>query len=85
MNLVSRVYSIVLPDVTLDTAVSPELVLQQVGVVGGGDEVMAQWLAHVLVELLHSWVKNRAFGRDEIHQQAVDRHCLTLLRCATED
>lgn len=37
-----------LPDVSLHTAVSSELVLHQIGVVGGGDEVMAQRLAHVL-------------------------------------
>lgn len=38
-------------DVCLQAAVSSQLVLQQVGVVRGGDEVVAERLAHVLVEL----------------------------------
>jgi len=38
-------------DVCLQAALSPQLVLQEVGVVRGGDEVVAERLAHVLVEL----------------------------------
>lgn len=48
----------VVPDVSLHTALSSELVLHQVRVVGGGDEVMAQRLAHVLEDAPLLWVKD---------------------------
>lgn len=51
-----------LPYIPFHTAVSSELVLHQVGVVGGGDEIMAQRLAHVLEDTLPLWVKDGAFS-----------------------
>ncbi len=35
-----------------------QLVTHQVGVVWGGDEVVAQWLAHVLVHIVVLWVED---------------------------
>lgn len=51
-----------LPDVSFHTALSSELVLHQVGVVRGGDEVMAQRLAHVLVDAPPLWVEDGALS-----------------------
>lgn len=50
----------VLPDVSLNAALSPKLVLHQIGVVGGGDEVMAQRLGHVLEDSLALGVEDGA-------------------------
>lgn len=50
----------VLPDVSLHAALSPELVLHEICVVRGGDEVMAQWLAHVLEDAPPLWVEDGA-------------------------
>lgn len=50
------------PDVSLHAAMSSELVLHEVGVVGGGDEVMAQRLAHVLEDAPPLCVKDGALS-----------------------
>lgn len=50
----------VLPDVSLHTALSSELVLHEICVVRGRDEVMAQWLAHVLKDTPPLWVEDGA-------------------------
>lgn len=57
-----RLFQQALPDISLHTALSSELVLHQVGVVGGGDEVMAQRLAHVLEDAPPLWVKDGALN-----------------------
>lgn len=64
----------VVPDVSLHTALSSELVLHQVGVVGGGDEVMAQRLAHVLEDAPLLWVKDGVLSGAKVHQEAVKCH-----------
>lgn len=63
---------------------APELVLQQVCVVRGGDEVVAQGQRHVLVDALVLWVEDRALGRAQVHQEAVNRHGLEVLSCECE-
>lgn len=55
------------PDIPLHTAVSSELVFHKVRVVGGGDEVMAQGLAHVLVNAPTLRVKDGALIRAKVH------------------
>lgn len=56
-----------LPDIPLHTAVSSELVFHKVCVVGGGNEVMAQGLAHVLVNTSMLRVKDAALFRAKVH------------------
>lgn len=51
-----------------------ELILHQVGIVGGGNKVMAQGLAHVLEDTPPARVKNGALRRAKIHQEAIKRH-----------
>lgn len=62
------------PDVSLHAAMSSELVLHEVGVVGGGDEIMAKRLAHVLEDAPPLWVKDGALSRAKVHQEAVKCH-----------
>ena len=50
------------PDVSFHTALPSELVLHQVGVVGGGDKVMAQRLVHVLEDASPLWVEDGALS-----------------------
>ena len=64
----------VLPDVPLHTALASELVLHQVRVVGGGDEVMAQRLAHVLEDAPPLWVEDGALSRTKVHQEPIKCH-----------
>lgn len=52
----------------------PELVLHQVGVVGRGDEVVTQRLAHVLVNASAMRVKDVALDRAQVHQETVEAH-----------
>lgn len=65
---------VLLPDVSLHTALSSELVLHQVGVVGRWDEIMTEWLSHVLKDPPLLWVKNGAFSWAEVHQKAIKCH-----------
>ena len=60
--------------VRLQAALPPELVLQQVCVMGGGEEVVAEWLAHVLVEVLVLHVEDGALLRAQVQLEAVQRH-----------
>ena len=60
--------------VCLQAALAPELVLQQVGIVGGGEEVVAERLAHVLVEVLVGGVEDGALLGTQIQLEAVQRH-----------
>ncbi len=69
-------------DVRLQAAVSSELVLQEVGVVWGGDEVVAKRLAHVLVKLSMLRIKYGALLWAEVHLEAIERHGALLLGCA---
>ena len=69
-------------DVSLQAAVSSQLVLQQVGVVRGGDEVVAERLAHVLVELSVLRFENGALLWAEVHLEAIEGHGALLLGCA---
>lgn len=60
-----------LPDVALDAAVAPDLVLYQVSVVGGGDEVMAEGLAHVLPQCPVLGIEDGALRGAEVHEEPV--------------
>jgi len=60
-----------LPDVALDAALAPDLVLYQVGVVGGGDEVVAERLAHVLPQHPVPGVEDGALRGAEVHEEPV--------------
>lgn len=67
------------PDVGLGTARPFELVFHQVGVMGGGDEVMIEWLPHVLVHLNVGGVKDQTFQMGQVLQEAVSGEVLFLL------
>lgn len=63
-----------LPDISLHTTMPSELILHQVGIVGGGNKVMAQGLAQVLEDTPPPRVKNGALRGAKIHQEAIKRH-----------
>lgn len=63
-----------LPDVSFYTALSSELVLHQVRIVGRGDKVMAQRLTHILEDAPSPWVEYGALSRAEVHQESVKCH-----------
>lgn len=48
-------------DVGLQAAVATQLILQEIGIVGGRDEVVAERLAHILMELVELRFKYGAF------------------------
>lgn len=75
-----RLYSF-LPDVWLCAAVPCQLVLGEVCVVGGGDEVVCQWVLHVLVNPGMLWVKYTVLLRQHIHGETIGGHELVLLGC----
>lgn len=58
-------------DVSLDTARSFELILQEIGVVRGGDEVVAERPAHVLVDVLVAGVEDQTVLLVQVHEEAV--------------
>lgn len=60
-----------LPDVALNAALASDLVLNQVGIVGGGDEVVAERLAHVLPQCLVPGVEDGALRGAEVHEEPV--------------
>lgn len=66
-------------DVGLCAAASFELVLHQVGVVGGGNKVMVERLGHVLVHFLMGGVKYKPLLLMQVHQETVFGHVLLLL------
>lgn len=70
-----------LPDVGLCAAGPLELVLHQVGVMGGGDEVMVNWLGHVLVHFLVGGVEDKPLLLVQVHQETILGHVLLLLGC----
>lgn len=70
-----------LPYVGLSAARAFKLILHQVSVVGGGDEVMVEGLAHILEHLLMSGVKDRALLLVQVHEEAILGHMLILLGC----
>lgn len=75
---------VTVPDVCLSTARSFELVLHQVGVMGGGDEVMIEWLPHVLIHTDVGGVKDQTFQMGQIAQEAVFGHVVILLVWITQ-
>jgi len=72
------------PDVSLGAAGATDLVAGQVGVVGGGDEVVAQGLAHVLVHLGVLLVEDVTSRREEVHHEAIQHHQVLLPGCGTQ-
>lgn len=69
------------PYVALCAARTLELVFQKVRVVRGGDEVVVQRLAHVLVHALTGRVYEQGFGLVQEHQKAILRHQLLCFGC----
>lgn len=70
-----------LPDVRLRAAVSSQLVLGEVGVVRGRDEVVSQRSPHVLVHSGVVRVENTVLLRQHVHGESVGGHELVLLGC----
>lgn len=70
-----------LPDVWLCAAVSSQLVLSEVGVVGGRDEVVCQWVFHVLVNPSMFRVDYTVLLRQHVNGESVGGHELVLLGC----
>lgn len=64
-------------NVSFHAAGPPQLVFQQVGVMGRGDEVVAQGLAHILVEVLVLRIEDGALWRTQVHQEAIYGHGLS--------
>lgn len=60
-----------LPDVAFDAALTPDLVLYQVGVVRGGDEVVAERLGHVLPQSPVLRIEDGALRGAEVHEEPV--------------
>lgn len=75
-----RSYSF-LPNVWLCAAVPGQLVLGKVGVVGGGDVVVCQWMFHVLVNPSMFRVKHTVLLRQHVHGETIGCHELVLLGC----
>lgn len=71
----------VLPDVRLRAAVSRQLVLGEVGVVRGRDEVVCQRAPHVLVNSRVVGVEHRVLPGQHVHGESVGGHELVLLGC----
>lgn len=70
-----------LPDVRLRAAVSGQLVLGEVGVVRGRDEVVSQRPSHVLVNSGVVRVESAVLLRQHVHGESVGGHELVLLGC----
>lgn len=70
-----------LPDVRLRAAVSGQLVLGEVGVVRGRDEVVSQRPSHVLVNSGVVRVEGAVLLRQHVHGESVGGHELVLLGC----
>lgn len=70
-----------LPYICLCAAGSLQLVLHQICVVGGGDEVMVEGLGHVLVHTLVSGVENHTLWLVQVHKEPIFGHHLPLFRC----
>lgn len=70
-----------LPDVRLRAAVSRQLVLGEVGVVRGRDEVVCQRAPHVLVNSRVVGVENTVLPGQHVHGESVGGHELVLLGC----
>ena len=69
------------PDVRLCAAGPSQLVLSEVGVVGGGDEVVCQWVFHVLVNPSMFRVQHTVLLRQHVHGETIGGHELVLLGC----
>ena len=72
---------IVVPDVGLSAAGSPDLRVGQIGVVGGGDEVVGKGLVHVLEHACVGWVQGSPLRGQQVHHEAIQCHQLMLLGC----
>lgn len=73
-----------LPNVRLCAAAPSQLVLSEVGVVGRGDEVVGQWVIHVLVNPCMVRVKHTVLLRQHVHGKAIGGHELVLLGCTRQ-
>ena len=70
-----------LPDVSLGAAGPFELILHQIGVVRGGDEVVTEGPAHVLIHLLVLCIEDHSFWMVQVHEEAIFGQQLLLLGC----
>lgn len=68
-----------LPDVCLCAAVSCQLVLSEIGVMGGRDEVVCQRASHVLVNPSMLRVEHTVLLRQHVHGESIGGHELVLL------
>lgn len=68
-----------LPNVRLCAAGAFELILHEVGVVRGGDEVVVEGLAHILVHILVVWIQNHGIWVIQVHEEAIFGQQLLLL------
>lgn len=60
-----------LPDVSLCAAGPFELILHEVGVVRGGDEVVVEGLVHVLVHLCVLGIEKHGLWVVQVHEEAI--------------
>lgn len=60
-----------LPDVSLCAAGPFQLILHEVGVVRGGDEVVVERLLHVLVHLCVLRIENHGLWIVQVHEEAI--------------
>lgn len=73
-----------LPDVGLCAAVSSQLVLGEVGVMGGRDEIVCKRVRHVLVNSGMLCVEHTVLLGQHVHGESVGSHELVLLSCTAE-
>lgn len=59
-------------DVCLQAAMTSQLILHEIGIVGRRDEVVAERLAHILVKLPELRFEYGAFLRAEVHLEAIE-------------
>lgn len=67
------------PYIGLGAAGAPDLRVSQIGVVGGGDEVVGKGLVHVLEHTRVGRVQGSPIGRQQVHHEAIQCHQLMLL------
>lgn len=76
--------NIYLPDVWLCATVPSQLILCEVSVVGGGNEVVCQWECHVLVNPSMFRVKYTVLLRQHVHGETIWGHEMVFLGCMVE-
>lgn len=75
----------VLPDIRLGTALTHDLVSGKVGVVGRGDEVMTERVAHILIHSAMLWIKHNVLLGQHVHCETIGCHELVFPSCDPEN